>query len=247
MKKISFFSRLRRKLKLLRDTSWGNIRLFFSPYCKKSYSQCGEDIIVKYIFDTLGIVFPSYIDIGAHHPFQHSNTALFYQLGSRGVNIEPDPGLFEKFPQSRPEDENLNFGVAKEEGQLEFFVMKNPTLNTFSRDKAEEYSAEQGVPISCVNQIPVIPLSQILERFGKGKFWDFLSIDVEGFELEILESHDWRKSSPKVICCETLSFSNSGKGVKDQAIIDFLVSKGYMVYADTNVNTIFVLKQLWES
>lgn len=247
MKKISFFSRLRRKLKLFIDTSWGSLRLFFSPHCKKSFSQCGEDIIVKYIFDALGIINPSYIDIGAHHPFQHSNTALFHLLGSKGVNIEPDPDLFEKFPENRPGDLNLNYGIAKEENELDFFVMKNRTLNTFSRSKAEEYKSEQGIPVSFVKKIPVFPLAKIVESYGNGGFWDFLSIDVEGFELEILKSHDWEKSSPKVICCETLSFSNFGKGVKEQSLIDFIASKGYMVYADTNVNTIFVLKDLWES
>lgn len=247
MKKISLLTRLRRKLKFLKDSSWGNLKLYFNPQCKKSFSQCGEDIIIKYIFDTLGILYPTYIDIGAHHPYKHSNTALFYLLGSRGVNVEPDPDLFTIFPDERPGDTNLNIGIATKEDNLEFFVMKNRTLNTFSRPKAEEYQNEQGVSIAEVKTIGVIPLSEVVKKHGNGKFWDFLSIDVEGFELDILQSHDWEGSSPKVICCETLSFSSSGKGVKEQGIIDFLVAKDYLIYADTNVNTIFVKKGLWES
>lgn len=247
MKRNSLLTRLRRKFKHLKDSSWGSLRLFFNPQCKKSFSQCGEDIIIKYIFDTLGILYPTYIDIGAHDPYKHSNTALFYLLGCRGVNIEPDPDLFQKFPEKRPQDVNLNVGIAEKSDSLEFFVMKNRTLNTFSRLKAEEYQNEQGVPIAEVKTIPVIPLADVVEKYGKGQFWDFMSIDVEGFELDILQSLDWKKSSPKVICCETISFSTEGRGVKEQKLIDFICSQGYMIYADTNVNTVFVKRELWES
>jgi FkbM family methyltransferase len=247
MKKVSTFTRIRRKLKLVKDLTWGNIRLFFNPFCRKSFSQCGEDLIVKHVFDALGILRPSYIDIGAHHPFRHSNTALFYLLGSTGINIEPDPDLFRKFPKRRPHDKNLNIGISSEEGLLEFFVMKNPTLNTFSREKAENYEKEQGVSISETKLIKVCTLASVLENYGNGKFWDFMSLDVEGFEMPILKSIDWEEFSPKVICCETISFSDCGKGKKDHTIIDFLVSKGFMVYADTSVNTIFVKKDIWQA
>ena len=76
---------------------------------KVSYSQKGEDLIIKHIFDGLGIVEPSYLDIGAHHPYHISNTALFYKNGSRGINIEPDPDLFVEINRVRKEDINLKF------------------------------------------------------------------------------------------------------------------------------------------
>jgi hypothetical protein len=58
---------------------------------KVSYSQCGEDIIINFILTCLKIDKPTYMDIGAHHPFRFSNTALFYEAGCHGINIEPDP------------------------------------------------------------------------------------------------------------------------------------------------------------
>ncbi|MFM7886227.1 MAG: glycosyltransferase family 2 protein, partial [Pseudanabaena sp.] len=56
---------------------------------KMSYSQCGEDLIIQFIFSSLGISKPSYIDIGAYDAHKLSNTAVFYEQGSRGINIEP--------------------------------------------------------------------------------------------------------------------------------------------------------------
>jgi hypothetical protein len=58
---------------------------------RTSYSQCGEDLIVRCVFDFMKIPSPTYLDIGAHHPQHLSNTFLFYQQGAHGVNIEPDP------------------------------------------------------------------------------------------------------------------------------------------------------------
>jgi len=73
----------------------------FRKLWTKSYSQCGEDLIVNYVFGALNIKKPSYIDVGAYHPQHLSNTALLYERGSRGVNIEPDPKLFRYFLRRR--------------------------------------------------------------------------------------------------------------------------------------------------
>src|SRR6187200_1235902 len=84
-------------------------RNHFSPNI--SYSQCGEDLLVQYVFLLRGIKYPSYIDIGANDPFYLSNTALFYNKGCRGINIEANPKLIENFKLHRPEDHNLNIGI----------------------------------------------------------------------------------------------------------------------------------------
>jgi hypothetical protein len=88
-------------------------------------------------------------------------------------------------------------------------------------------------------------ISNVIEKHSKGKFPDFLSLDVEGLELEILSSIDLDNSKPIVICVETISYSESGKGVKDVQVAEFLADKGYMLYADTHVNSIFVDKDKW--
>ena len=61
--------------------------LFFKKYKPQiSYSQSGEDLIVKHIFENLGVKKPSYLDIGAYHPFHLNNTVIFYLSGSHGIN-----------------------------------------------------------------------------------------------------------------------------------------------------------------
>src|SRR3970282_781555 len=122
-------------------------------YKKISFSQSGEDLIVKFIFDNLGIPNPTYIDIGAHHPYFISNTALFYKNGCRGINIEPDPTLFNEFLKHRKEDINLNIGISDRNCELDFYIISSPTLNTFSKDEAAKYSLEGNYVIKSIEKI----------------------------------------------------------------------------------------------
>lgn len=213
---------------------------------KTSYSQCGEDLIVKFIFDNLNIKNPSYIDIGAHHPYYISNTALFYQTGSVGINIEPDPILFEAFEKNRKKDKNLNIGISDCEDVLDFYIISSPTLNTFSKEEAVNYEKEGSFKIQKTQKIKVNTLQNVLNEFSNGIFPQFLSVDAEGIDELIIKSIDFEKNFPIVICIETISFSTTGNGVKNTKLIDYIVSKGYLVYADTNINTIFVRKEIWQ-
>ena len=217
-----------------------------NKWAQKSYSQSGEDLIIKFIFDTLQIKKPTYIDIGAHHPFYLSNTALFYELGSRGINIEPDPTLFKEFLVHRENDVNLNIGVSKEIGNADFYIISSPTLNTFSKEEAENYKNEGDYSITNVINIPINTLKNIIDEKNSGKYPDFLTIDAEGVDELIVKSIDFTQNYPLVICIETLSFSTSGNGIKNVDIINFILSKGYIVYADTHINTIFVKEQVWK-
>ena len=216
-----------------------------NQYKKPSFSQSGEDLIVKFIFDQLGIKNPSYIDIGAHHPYYISNTALFFKNGSRGINIEPDPTLFKEFLKYRKEDVNLNIGISDCKGELDFYVISSPTLNTFSKEEADKYCLEGDYQIKSIKKIKVQILSDITKDFSNGIFPQFLSIDAEGVDEIIIRELDFDKNYPIVICIETITFSTSGNGVKNLGLIDYITNKGYLVYADTNINTIFVKKEIW--
>lgn len=212
---------------------------------KKSYSQCGEDLIVKYIFDTVGIEKPSYLDIGAHHPFYLNNTAIFYISGSKGVNVEPDPILFKEFEKYRLLDCNLNLGISNKESVENFYVINVPTLNTFSKEEADNYSKEGNFYVTNTLKVEVVSVDSLLKNHCKGIFPDFLTIDAEGIDKLVIESIDFRNNFPKVICIETISFSQTGKGIKNNEIINFLKDNNYMLYADTYVNSIFVNKDIW--
>jgi len=211
---------------------------------KKSYAQCGEDLIVRYIFNVLKITRPTYLDIGAHHPLYLNNTFCFYRKGSTGVSVEPDPKLYSRIQRKRSRDVNLNVGVASQPGVLDFYVMSSPTLNTFSLEEARN-SESSKVKIEKVLQIPVVSINEILEKHFPESAPDFLSVDVEGMDLEILKSMDFQRWRPKVICAETLSYSELTGGEKLNEIHEYLDGHCYRVYADTYINTIFIDKKIW--
>ncbi len=219
-------------------------KLLDEKIAKITYSQCGEDIIIRHIFDSLRIPRPSYLDIGAYQPFSLNNTALFYLQGSRGINIEPNVKNFNSFLNTRRRDINLNIRIAEKPGFLNYYEMNIPTLNTTSKRDADN-SVKEGYEIRKISKIKADTIENILKKHWNGRFPDLLSLDVEGLELELLKSIDFKKSSPIVICVETISFSISGQGKKNLELIKYMEEKGYLLYADTNVNTIFVKKDTW--
>ncbi len=214
-------------------------------YSEVTYSQSGEDAIIHYIFQCIGISKPSYIDIGAHHPFRLNNTALFYSKGSRGINIEPDPLLFEEFVKYRKEDINLNIGISDTEGELDFYRMSSATMNTFSKKEAEQLVEQSGFQVEKILKIKVQHIENIIQTYHHGVFPDLLTLDVEGLDFEIIQTINYEKNYPIVICVETMSFSENGQGEKNFEMIEFLKDKNYIHYADTYINSIFVKKDRW--
>ena len=210
---------------------------------KISYAQCGEDLIIKFLFDNLRIVQPSYVDIGAHHPRYINNTAIFYDTGSRGINIEPDPTLFEAFIKDRPADKNLNIGISPKASRLDFYHMSAPTLNTFSKKEAKNFEKE-GYPIISTSKIMTLNINDVIQEH-LGRKPDFINLDAEGLDYEILRTLNFKKYAPTILCVETISFSSTGHGIKDIKLIKFIESKGYLMYADTNINSIFIKEGVW--
>lgn len=191
----------------------------------KSYSQCGEDILMDKLLRKKRKGF--YVDIGAYDPTRFSNTKRFYLRGWRGINIEPEPTRAVKFNVSRPKDINLNIGVANKTGELKFYIFNPPTLSTFSKRKAEDYQ-KQGFELKKTSNIKVQTLGDVLKKYHQG-YIDFFSIDTEGFDFEVLKSNNWNKFRPKVICIES-----------SQKNVDKLLSKlGYKRIYKTDVNSIF--------
>ena len=214
---------------------------------KPSFSQTGEDRVIKFLFDTMGIQKYRYLDIGAHHPRRLSNTYLFYTLGGSGVLIEPNPVLASMISEVRPRDLCLNVGMAgQSRSSIPFYVMKSDTLCTFSRHEAERMAAECGEEIVEVRYLDVLAPDAVLsDHFSAGL--NLVSLDVEGLELEILESFDLQRYRPEVFCIETVSYAIDGDGVKSTELAQFMTSHGYKVFADTYINTIFVDRARWES
>ncbi|MDR1881218.1 MAG: FkbM family methyltransferase [Prevotella sp.] len=214
------------------------------PLAKKSYSQCGEDLIISYLFNLRGIACPTYIDMGAHDPYFLSNTALFYERGARGINIEANPLLIDNFNRERPNDINLNIGISNKIDAIDFFIMEDSTLSTFSRTECDRMIS-LGKPLKEIRTIPTTTVSEIIETYHNGISPDLMSLDIEGLDYIILKDIDYRKTGPKVICVEAADYSPIGAGKRRNDIIDLLADNGYYEYANTNLNAIMVKKDFW--
>lgn len=214
------------------------------PWVQGSFSQSGEDRIVTFLLGELRVPRPTYLDIGAYHPFHLSNTALLHLAGSRGVNVEPDPDSFQAFPRHRENDVNLNIGVGAEPGALTFYRMSTPTLSTFSKDAADHAVEESGGVHQILSTVDVEVRTPVdlLREVGVP---DFLNLDAEGLDVDILRTMPLWAGLPAVVCVETITYSEHGHGVKVTEIGDLLTGMGYIAYADTYINTIFVLKDRW--
>ena len=223
----------------------------FIPDVNFSYSQFGEDIILSFLFYHLNIKKPTYLDIGANDPRYISNTYYFYEHGSTGVCIEPNKYLWKKYKKVRPKDTVLNVGIGiEEEAEADFYQFPKHAhgLSTFSKKEALHWQETGMKGMGKINyekiiKVPLVNINTIIQKYFD-KVPDFISIDVEGLDLAILSSLDFNKYKPKVICAETLAYNENQKGFKDNSIADLLKTKGYTVYADTRVNTIFCLNEL---
>jgi len=210
-----------------------------------SFSQAGEDRIISFIFDALAIEKPTYLDIGAHDPIFISNTYYFYRHGSRGVCVEPDPLLAKEFRRHRPNDVCLQVGVGVDaESAADFFLMSSKSLNTFSRETAEQLERQGAYRIEAVVKIPLVGVNEIISHNFQGAP-DVISIDTEGLDLPILRTLDFSANRPKVICVETLSPLENGDFEKNLPLMAFIEQQGYFSFGDTFVNTIYVDRESW--
>jgi FkbM family methyltransferase len=218
-----------------------------NKYQKISYSQSGEDLIVDFVMTAIGIEKPTYFDIGAHHPYAISNTAFFHANGSNGVCVEPDPVLFRRISKVRKNDVCLNIGIGLgQEAEADFYIMSIPSLNTFSKEHALECESYGNVQINSVIKMPLVNINDIMQDNFKTTP-NFVSLDVEGLDFEILKSFDFSKYRPEVFCIETLTYTENNTEEKLSNIIQFMSSMGYKSYADTYINTIFVDQEIWKN
>lgn len=203
-----------------------------------SFSQDGEDMIIRSFYEGNPDYKGFYVDIGALHPFRFSNTCFFYNSGWRGINIEPTPSAMGLFKKHRPKDINLNIAIGEKAEQLTFYCFNEPALNSFSKDLAEEREVKEEYFVT--NKIPVMvyPLHEVLSQYvPKNQKIDFMSIDVEGLDLSVLKSNDWGKFRPQYLLVEDI-FEYLDE-LKESEIYNFLIQKSYKPVAKTWRTLIF--------
>lgn len=188
------------------------------------YSQNGEDLILNRFLDNKKEGF--FVDVGAHHPIRFSNTFLFYKKGWSGINIDAMPGSMAAFNKIRPKDINVEKGIALKNDKLTFYQFNESALNTFSKEEAFSKNKD-GYKIIQRNLIEVDTLENILDKYMPiNTKIDFLNIDAEGKDEEVLISNNWVKYKPSYILIEILREVYLGKN--NCSIKKFLKTKGYI-------------------
>lgn len=203
----------------------------------KSYSQEGEDMILRRLFEGQESGF--YVDVGAHHPKRFSNTFFFYKKGWNGINIDAMPDSMKLFNKLRSRDINLELAVSDKKEVLTFFLFNEPALNGFSEKLSKLRDGKGQYFVENTREIETVTLKEVLDaNLREDNQIDFLSIDVEGLDVAVLKSNDFHKYRPKVILIELL-----GKSLND--VIEhettlWLKQFDYLCYAKT-VNTVIYL------
>jgi len=205
----------------------------------KSFSQEGEDLVLTRYFDRQAKGF--YVDVGAHHPFRFSNTYLLYLRGWRGINIDAMPGAMQAFDEWRPDDINLECVVSTDTTPRRYFQYDEPALNTISEEvvKQREIDSPQYHVTSSV-VLPARPLSDILAEYvPAGQAIDLFNIDVEGHDLDVLESNDWERFRPRVVVVELIAVGFAE--MQETALYRFLAARGYQMQSKLVNTAIFAL------
>lgn len=214
-----------------------------------SYSQMGEDLVVESISEMLAMALRSYLDIGAADPIQYNNTYRLYRRGSRGVLVEPNPTFAAKLRSARPGDVVLEAGIGTMDADLaDFYVIggsSDGTWNTFSREDAERAITNRpGTAwIERIEKKPLIRINRVMEEHFLDGPPDFLSVNIEGLDHDVLASLDFDRWRPRIVCAETILVGSSRIETRT---IDLMRSRGYEVRGSTWANTIFLDARLLE-
>lgn len=194
---------------------------------QKSYSMLGEDVEIDKFFYNKSNGF--YIDVGCYHPLEGNNTYLLYERNWRGINIDANSLSIELFNMARPKDININLAVDQKKSQTKLFFRKEINmLNTISKKFAKIHFLK-GFKEKLVN---TDTLDSIIEKtVYKGREIDFLNIDVEGNELNVLHSLNFDLYKPKLICIEIHNpdkmYTYDEAKIIESPIYNFLQKSGY--------------------
>jgi FkbM family methyltransferase len=216
---------------------------YLDGYSLKSYSQEGEDMILRRLFEMKKKGF--YVDVGAHHPKRFSNTYFFYKNGWSGINIDAMPGSMKPFRKVRPRDINIEKPVSEKKQVLTYYIFNEPALNGFSKELSEQRNGRGNYFIKSTKDIETSTLEQILDdKLPKSQVIDFLSIDVEGLDFMVLKSNNFEKYKPNVILIEVLGSNLNDIGNNEISL--FLNNHGYSFFAKAVLTVVFIRNDFFD-
>lgn len=166
----------------------------------ESFAQNFEDVLLNRVFKSTLNGF--YVDVGACHPNFDSVTRLFYERGWTGLNLDPSEYYQKLLAKHRPRDTNLKLAASSSKGELDFYEVTGTGYSALSSDAVER--AERTGATANKSQAPVDTLSHILDQYAANKTIDFLKIDVEGHERDVLLGLDFQRHRPKLILVEAV-------------------------------------------
>ncbi len=216
---FSFLGRYKRWGVVLKDSLLG---------IRKSYSQYGEDEYITALLEKYNLDEALYVDIGANHPTDISNTYLLYRKGQSGVVIEPNQELIGLFRKFRKRDIALGIGCSNISAVLKFNISKTPVLSSFSN--------EREINVASQVYLPVMTLDQALSNINCHVI-SFLSVDVEGLNIEVLEGASESLKKTLLLCIE---YDNEEERIRFNELLkdDFELDK------EIHCNLIYINKRL---
>lgn len=211
-------------------------------FAPASYAQTGEDIIVEGILSARlckskriwSSVF--YVDIGANHPISTSSTYLMYQRGARGVLVEPNPELEALIRTARPEDVLVQSVVlSAPQASATLFIGNAHELSSVDKAHIESFGDFDGIGgIREHIEVSAIDINELLTPYANKV--DFLSIDCEGLDHDLVKAIDYERIRPAVIQCEPSEHRLKGNRAR---IINLMECRSYRLAAMTDINVIF--------
>jgi len=201
-----------------------------------SYSINREDVVLARVFSDVKQGF--YVEVGANDPIEGSNSYHFYQMGWRGICIEPGT-ICNKFAKARPRDISLN--VAASDASGEMILHEFPVGHALSslHDRQPDVSA-CFLAGKVERKVRVLTLGEILEAHKPSEI-QFMGIDVEGHERQVLLGNDWSKWRPKVLFLEATA---EGKNIPGHHLWeDVILSKGYSFAYFDGLNRFYVREE----
>jgi FkbM family methyltransferase len=223
------------------------IRVFLDSFSFISgniyYSQLAEDaILAKYFYRTkkgkhsrldrlLGrekMQVGFYIDIGAFSPKKWSNTYYFYKSGWQGITVEPNPDASRWFRMLRPRDQHICAAISEDENKVFYYSGGYSSRNFISKDNVEKNGFEK-------SEIQGLSLRSLFEKFVPEKQKvDLLSVDCEGYDLNVLKSNDWTRFRPSVVVAETGPETELARFLKDQRYEVFAWTIGSVLFKEVD-------------
>jgi FkbM family methyltransferase len=195
-----------------------------------SYAQNREDRIIGAFFPDVTKGF--YVDVGANDPDEDSVTKLFYENGWNGINIEPNATLHKKLSETRKRDINLAVGVSDKAGEIDFREYDNHGLSTFSEEAKKQNTKSTDPKLSKYKdyRVKVKTLNEILAAHAGSQTINFMKVDVEGYEYEVLAGNDWVKYRPELLCIEANHVNHDWRPLIKKANYSLVFNDGLNEY-----------------